>query len=114
MITWFVAVAVVATLAGVVALAAGLGGTFAPLERTGSRLLPSGDLSPQQLREVQFPRVVGGYDPVAVDALLERVAEQWQARLDTAVATAPAPSAAEVAARDVPPGGTTDEGLTQR
>lgn len=88
MITWFIAVAVVATLAGVVALATGLGGTLAVLERSVPQVLPAGEITPRQLHGVRFPAVVAGYHPEAVDALLDRVAEQWQARLDAAAPVA--------------------------
>lgn len=88
MITWFITVAVLATLAGVVALATGLGGTLAVLERTVPQALPAGEISPRQLHGVRFPTVVAGDHPEAVDALLDRIAEQWQARLDAAAPVA--------------------------
>lgn len=124
MITWFIVVAVVATLAGVVAVAVGLGGTFATLERAAPQALPAGEISPEQLRGVRFATVFGGYQPEAVDALLVRVADQWQARLDAAVAApeqappAPSESPAPGATPSTPPDGDGDgdgdEGASNR
>ena len=89
MIVWFVTVAVVLVLGGVAAVAAGVGGQLAPREDVGLQL-PEGELTPTDLRNVRIRTVLRGYRPGDVDALLDRVASEWESRL-RAVGGAPVP-----------------------
>lgn len=84
MMTWFVAVAVVVVLGGAAAVAAGVGGGLDPVDRLPGQRLPERDLTPDDLRHLRFELVPRGYRPDEVDALLDRVAAEWQGRLDAA------------------------------
>ncbi len=81
MIVWFVTVAVVIVLGGVAAVAAGLGGELAPREDAPAWRVPEAELTPADLRRVRFPSALRGYRASEVDALLDRLASEWEQRL---------------------------------
>lgn len=84
--TWFVVLAGLLVALGVAAAATGLGGSPAPVERLPGQVLPERELGAQDLRHARFETVSRGYDPEQVEALLDRVAAEWEARERGAVA----------------------------
>lgn len=84
MTSWVLAVLVVVVLGAVAVLAAGAGGGLEEPEhdRVPTGLPSSGPLQAEDLRKVRLPLAVRGYRMADVDALLERVAEQWDERSD--------------------------------
>lgn len=80
MTVWLVSVLVVVVLGAVAVVAAGAGGTLGEpgRDRPPSGVPDSDPLSADDLRRVRFPVALRGYRMADVDALLERVAEQWE------------------------------------
>ena len=80
--TWVVAVLVVLVLGGIALVAAGRGGPLAPVwdDRPDPDLPESGELSAHDLRTVRFPLALRGYRMDEVDALLDRLADEREAR----------------------------------
>jgi len=77
--TWFFAVIVVALMGGVAVVAAGRGGSLAPVydDRPDARV-PDGPLEPATLRRVRFSTAFRGYRMSEVDALLDRLATELE------------------------------------
>jgi len=86
-VTWVLAVLVVAVLGGVALVAAGrLDASLPPVEDdSGAGVagrLPDGPLTAPELRRVRLPLAVRGYRMAEVDALLARLADQLEDRLE--------------------------------
>jgi DivIVA domain-containing protein len=80
--TWFFAVLIVAVMGGIAVVAAGRGGSMAETfdDRPDSRVPVDGPLTAQDLRRVRFSTAVRGYRMSEVDALLDRLAAEIEAR----------------------------------
>ncbi|MGN0064643.1 MAG: DivIVA domain-containing protein [Nocardioides sp.] len=75
---WLLGALVVAVLGAVVVVASGRGGGYPDTEVDRPGRLPQGPLGPADLRAVRFSVTLRGYRQVEVDALLARLAEQWE------------------------------------
>jgi DivIVA domain-containing protein len=80
--TWFLAFVIVALLGAIVVVAGGRGGTMAEVydDRPDSRVQADGPLTPMDLRRVRFSTAFRGYRMSEVDSLLDRLAEEMEAR----------------------------------
>jgi DivIVA domain-containing protein len=80
--TWFFAVVVVAVLGAVAVVATGRGGSMAEAfdDRPDARVPDDGPLTARDLRRVRFSSAVRGYRMSEVDALLDRLALELEAR----------------------------------
>jgi DivIVA domain-containing protein len=80
--TWFFAVLIVAVMGGIAVVAAGRGGSMAETfdDRPDSRVPADGPLTAQDLRRVRFSTALRGYRMSEVDALLDRLAAEIEAR----------------------------------
>ncbi|MEV7428235.1 DivIVA domain-containing protein [Nocardioides sp. NPDC092400] len=89
---WFFAVLVVLVMGGIAAVAAGRGAPMAEVEHDRLRVDVPEDrpLSAADMRRVRFPLALRGYRMQDVDALLDRLAREQDAR------EAATPSAPEV------------------
>ncbi|QCX26774.1 DivIVA domain-containing protein [Nocardioides jishulii] len=79
---WVFAILMVLVLGVVAAVAAGRVGFLPPTETRLGAEPPSGPLSPDDLRGVRFTLALRGYRMDEVDALLDRVAAQWEAQAE--------------------------------
>lgn len=76
---WVFAILVGLVLGVVATVAAGRVGFLPPAEaRLGATTPPEGPLDAEALRTVRFSLAVRGYRMDEVDALLDRVAAQWE------------------------------------
>ena len=92
--TWFFAVLVVAVMGAVGVVAAGRGGSMAEAwdDRPDVRVQADGPLTASDVRRVRFTTAFRGYRMSEVDALLDRLAEELEARsTDPAPPAPPAP-----------------------
>lgn len=82
---WFFAILVVLALGGVALVASGRGEPLAPAyaDRPDPGIPADGALGAEHLRKVRFGMVLRGYRMSEVDALLERLATQFEAADDT-------------------------------
>ena len=80
--TWFFAILVVLALGGIAAFAAGRGAPLAEVydDRPDAAVPASGPIGPGDLRRVRFSLALRGYRMSEVDALLDRLATQLEAR----------------------------------
>ncbi len=81
---WFFAVLIVLMMGAVAVVATGRGDSLAPAydDRPDVRVPAEGSLTAADLRAVRFSTVFRGYRASEVDALLERLAEEYDARTD--------------------------------
>ena len=80
---WFFAVLVVLAMGGVAVIASGRTGDLPPASHDRPDLdLPDGPLVGADLRRVRFSLAVRGYRASEVDALLDRLATQLDARVE--------------------------------
>ena len=88
--TWFLAVLIVLVMGAVAVVAAGRGGTMAEVydDRPDSLVQADGPLTAEDLRRVRFTTAFRGYRMAEVDALLDRLAGEVEARDDTTGETA--------------------------
>ena len=88
--TWFLAVLIVLVMGAVAVVAAGRGGTMAEVydDRPDSLVQADGPLTAEDLRRVRFTTAFRGYRMAEVDALLDRLAGELEARDDTTGETA--------------------------
>ena len=80
--SWFFAVLVVAVMGVVAVVAAGRGGGMTEVfdDRPDARVPADGPLTATDLRRVRFSTALRGYRQVEVDALLDRLASELEAR----------------------------------
>ena len=80
--TWVFAVVVVAVLAVVAVVATGRGGELAPAydDRPDVRVQADGPLTAEDLAAVRFTTALRGYRTSEVDALIDRLVREMQAR----------------------------------
>jgi DivIVA domain-containing protein len=80
--TWFLAFVIVALLGVIVVVASSRGGTMAEVydDRPDSRVQADGPLTSHDLRRVRFSTALRGYRMSEVDSLLDRLAEEMDAR----------------------------------
>ena len=80
--TWFFAVLVVAVMGVVAVVATGRGGSMAESfdDRPDSRVPEDAPLTAGDLRRVRFSTALRGYRMAEVDALLDRLATELEAR----------------------------------
>ncbi|MDT0202116.1 DivIVA domain-containing protein [Nocardioides sp. AE5] len=85
---WFFAVLVVLALGGVAVVAAGHGAPMAPEHPDRPDPLPPADreITAHDLRTIEFDTALRGYRADEVDALLARLASQFEAQEEYAVA----------------------------
>ncbi len=90
--TWVLAILIVLALGGVALVAAGHGAPMAPAhaDRPDALLPADRPLGPDDLRTARFSLAFRGYRMSEVDALLERLAREWEARETRPVDDAPA------------------------
>ncbi len=88
--TWLFAILIVAVLGVIAVVATGRGGSMAETfdDRPDSRVQADGPLTAQDLRRVRFSTALRGYRMSEVDALLDRLAADQDARADAAAAPA--------------------------
>ncbi len=88
--TWFLAVLIVLVMGAVAVVAAGRGGTMAEVydDRPDSLVQADGPLTAEDLRRVRFTTAFRGYRMAEVDALLDRLGGELEARDDTTGETA--------------------------
>jgi DivIVA domain-containing protein len=81
-VTWFFAVLVVVVMGVVAVVATGRGGSMAESfdDRPDVRVPADGPLSAADLRRVRFTTALRGYRAAEVDALLDRLASELDAR----------------------------------
>jgi DivIVA domain-containing protein len=81
-VSWFFAVLVVVVMGVVAVVAAGRGGGMAEVfdDRPDARVPAEGPLTATDLRRVRFSTALRGYRQVEVDALLDRLASELDAR----------------------------------
>ena len=106
--TWVFAVVVVAVLAVVAVVATGRGGELAPAydDRPDVRVQADGPLTAEDLAEVRFTTALRGYRTSEVDALIERLVGELQARSQVTVRPdAPVDAEPAVRADDAGPAG---------
>jgi DivIVA domain-containing protein len=79
---WFFAILVVLAMGGVAVVAAGRGTPMAPAydDRPDVTVPADGELSAEDLRRVRFSLAFRGYRMSEVDALLDRLAREKEAR----------------------------------
>jgi DivIVA domain-containing protein len=89
---WFFAILVVLAMGGVAVVAAGRGAPMAPAydDRPDVTVPAEGELGADDLRRVRFSLAFRGYRMSEVDALLDRLAREKEAR-DAALDDAPEP-----------------------
>ena len=87
---WFFAILIVLAMGGIAVVASGRGTPMQPAydDRPDSLVPARGDLAGEDLRRVRFSLAFRGYRMAEVDALLDRVAAQLEAR-DTTAPNAP-------------------------
>ncbi|MGZ4633277.1 MAG: DivIVA domain-containing protein [Actinomycetes bacterium] len=80
--TWFFAVLIVLLMGGVAVVAAGRGGSLAETwdDRPDARVQADGPLTADDLRRVRLTSAFRGYRMSEVDALLDRLAVELDAR----------------------------------
>ena len=80
--TWFLAALAVAAMGVTAVVAAGRGGSMATVfdDRPDSRVPADRNLTGEDLREVRFSSAFRGYRMSEVDALLDRLAAELEAR----------------------------------
>ena len=80
--TWLFAVVVVAVIAAVAVVATGRGGAMSEAydDRRDVRVQADGPLTAEDLAEVRFTTAFRGYRTSEVDALLDRLVGEMQAR----------------------------------
>ena len=80
--SWFFAILVVVVMGVVAVVAAGRGGGMAEVfdDRPDARVPADGPLTATDLRRVRFSTALRGYRQVEVDALLDRLASELEAR----------------------------------
>jgi DivIVA domain-containing protein len=85
-VMWFFAILVVLALGGVALLAAGRGTPMAEVydDRPDSTVPATGPLAAGDLRRVRFSLAFRGYRMSEVDALLDRLAREWEEGSTTA------------------------------
>jgi DivIVA domain-containing protein len=88
--TWFLAVLIVLVMGAVAVVAAGRGGTMAEVydDRPDSLVQADGPLTAEDLRRVRFTTAFRGYRMAEVDALLDRLGGELEARDHTPGETA--------------------------
>jgi DivIVA domain-containing protein len=88
--TWFLAVLIVLVMGAVAVVAAGRGGTMAEVydDRPDSLVQADGPLTAEDLRRVRFTTAFRGYRMAEVDALLDRLGGELEARDHTTGETA--------------------------
>jgi DivIVA domain-containing protein len=81
-VTWFFAVLAVAVMGVAAVVAAGRGGSMRDVfdDRTDVRVPADAPLRADDLRRVRFTTALRGYRAVEVDALLDRLASELEAR----------------------------------
>lgn len=79
---WFFAILIVLALGGIALVAAGRGQPLAPAydDRPDSLVPADRPLSAEDLRRVRFPVALRGYRMAEVDALLDRLAAEYERR----------------------------------
>ena len=89
--SWFFAVLVVVVMGVVAVVATGRGGSMTESfdDRPDARVPTDGPLSAADLRRVRFTTALRGYRAAEVDALLDRLASELEAR-ESAVPRPPA------------------------
>lgn len=80
--TWFFAVLVVVVMGVVAVVATGRGGSMVEVfdDRPDARVPAEGPLTAADLRQVRFTSAFRGYRAAEVDALLDRLAGELEAR----------------------------------
>ena len=103
--TWVFAVVVVAVLAVVAVVATGRGGELSPAydDRRDVRVQADGPLTAEDLAGVRFTTALRGYRTSEVDALLERLVSEMQARSQVTLRPQAADDAAPAPAPDPAP-----------
>lgn len=93
--TWVFALIVVAVMGAVAVVATGRGGSMAEVfdDRPDARVPADGPLTAADLRRVRFSTALRGYRAAEVDALLDRLAVELEAR-ESGSATGPGDGAA--------------------
>ncbi|WP_240770345.1 DivIVA domain-containing protein [Nocardioides sp. GY 10127] len=95
---WFLAALAVLAMGGVALLAAGKGAPLAPaFDDRPDAVLPTGEITGDDLRRVRFTLAFRGYRMSEVDAVLDRLAQERDDAVAALAAAAPAEPVVEPA-----------------